>query len=103
MAVRCDARKRPVTPAKTFMPVPFSRMPMFVNSTSRQGRAGSRFPYGSLILGLVSSCCAMSVCESLLWPSRELGSPEGGGGPPKAAHTGTWAEPCLMGLPLFGF
>ena len=93
MTVRCDARKRPATPAKTFSAVSFSRMRMFVDSTSRQGRAGSRFPSRPLIPGLVSSCCAMSVCESVLWPSRELGPLRGPGAPQRQPIPGHGLSP----------
>ena len=99
MAVRWDARKRPVTPAKTFIPVPFSRIPMLVNSTSKHGLAGSRCP-GLLILGLASICASDAASA---WGSAVWSPEEGGAGPPKAAHTGTWAEPCFVGLCLFGF
>ncbi len=53
MAVIRDSLSRPVTPAKTFRPVPFSLMPILVNSTSSIGLAPSWGP-GLLILGLVS-------------------------------------------------
>ena len=53
IAVIRDSLNRPVTPANTFRPVPFSLMPMLVNSTSSIGLAASWGP-GLLILGLVS-------------------------------------------------
>ena len=53
IAVIRDSLNRPVTPAKTLRPVPFSLMPILVNSTSSIGLAASWGP-GLLILGLVS-------------------------------------------------
>ena len=53
IAVIRESLNRPVTPAKTFRPVPFSLMPILVNSTSSIGLAAFWGP-GLLILGLVS-------------------------------------------------